>query len=319
MLKKLGLGRLAYHLAYAPYSRARDLWLDGGPRQRRLTAEGKIAMEAAALTLPMPPAGLGAPVVLHLLTGRRFWFQTAFCLWSFAHASGRPIHPVLIDDGTLQAPFTGHLLRLFPHARIRSAAEIEQLLDTLLPPSRFPSLRARRSGFPLLRKLLDPHAGQNGWRLQIDSDLLFFRRPDTLLNWHDAPAAPLRAEDLTNAYGYPLELLASLAGRPVPERVNTGLLGLRSEDIDWERMEFWCRTLLERGGPQYYQEQALAALLLAGQDCVVPDPDAYVLLPRPPEARLCQAVMHHYVAESKRWYFQSNWRRCLAHPPAPKP
>jgi hypothetical protein len=22
--------------------------------------------------------------------------------------------------------------------------------------------------------------------------------------------------------------------------------------------------------------------------------------------------MHHYVAESKRWYFQHNWRRALA-------
>jgi hypothetical protein len=25
-------------------------------------------------------------------------------------------------------------------------------------------------------------------------------------------------------------------------------------------------------------------------------------------------VMHHYVAESKRWYFQHNWRRALPRP-----
>jgi hypothetical protein len=24
--------------------------------------------------------------------------------------------------------------------------------------------------------------------------------------------------------------------------------------------------------------------------------------------------MHHYVAESKRWYFQHNWRRALPRP-----
>jgi hypothetical protein len=35
----------------------------------------------------------------------------------------------------------------------------------------------------------------------------------------------------------------------------------------------------------------------------------YVTLPPPAEARRCSAVMHHYVAGSKRWYFQHNWRR----------
>lgn len=314
LAKKIGLGRLAYHCVHAPLGWAHTLWLDGGPRQRRLTTEGKLAMEQAARRLPAPPSGEGAPVVLHLLTGRRFWYQTAFCLWSFAQTSGRTVHPVLLDDGTLDEACTEPLLQLFPSTRVCCAAEIEARLDQVLPETRFPSLRVRRRGFPLLRKLIDPHAGQAGWRLQIDSDLLFFRRADHLLAWHDAPCVPLRAEDVTNAYGYPLALLNELAGRPVPERVNTGLLGLRSDEIDWERMEFWCRTLLKRGGPQYYQEQALVALLLAGRECVVPPASDYVLLPRPPEAHACRAVMHHYVAESKRWYFQNNWKRVLAAP-----
>jgi hypothetical protein len=34
-------------------------------------------------------------------------------------------------------------------------------------------------------------------------------------------------------------------------------------------------------------------------------------MPVPPEARDCRAVMHHYVAASKRWYFQHNWQRAL--------
>ncbi len=122
---------------------------------------------------------------------------------------------------------------------------------------------------------------------------------------------PLRATDVQNSYGYPLSVLNALAGQPVPERVNTGLLGLQSEMIDWERMEHWCRTLIEQHGPHYYQEQALVALLLAGRPHIAAPPADYVILPEPPEALDCRAVMHHYVAHSKRWYFQQNWRRVL--------
>lgn len=315
--RRLGLGRLAYHGFHRPAGWLRDLWLDGGPWQRRRTEEGRRAMEAAAAQLPLLPSFSNtAPVTLHVLTGRRFWYQTAFCLWSFARTAQRPVTPVILDDGTLTAEFSGPLLRLFPAARIETVSKIQARLDVHLPASRFPSLRARREVFPLLRKLLDPHAGLTGWRLLVDSDLLFFHRPAVVLDWHDRPTIPLRGEDIANAYGYPLELLAELAGRPVPERVNTGLLGLRSEDIDWERMEFWCRTLIERGGPQYYQEQALVALLLAGRECVVPPLSDYVLLPQPPEALACRAVMHHYVAQSKRWYFQHGWRHASQLSPA---
>ena len=309
LARQLRLGRLAYLCVHAPLGWASQLWLDGGPRQRRLTEKGRQAMEAAARTLPTPPEGTGAPVTLHLLTGRRFWYQTAFCLWTFAAASGRPLRPVLLDDGTLDDVCISALRRLFPSVVVHSAAAIDERLDRVLPEARFPVLRARRREFPLLRKLLDPHAGLSGWRLLIDSDLLFFHRPDILLDWHDHPRQPLRAEDIANAYGYPLALLNELAGQPVPERVNTGLLGLRSETIDWERLESWCHSLQQRGGPQYYQEQALVALLLAGRDCTIPPLADYVVLPKPPEALACHAVMHHYVAHSKRWYFQHNWRR----------
>jgi len=306
-------GKLLYHLWYRPYGYTRDLIKDGGPRQRRLTELGRQEMEAAAYTLAPPPSGCGNPVELHFLTGKKYWFQTAFCLWSFAAASKRPLAPVLFDDGSLSESYIEPLKRLFPTLRIITAAESLARLDQFLPESRYPSLRARRLVYPHLKKLLDLHVGQRGYRLQMDSDLLFFRSPDCLLDWHDNPQCPLHAEDVSNAYGYPLGMLAELSGYPnVPERVNAGLLGLRSEDFDWDKMEYWCRELLTRKGPSYYQEQAFLAMLLAGRECIVPAPSDYVILPKPPEALRCEAVMHHYVAESRRWYYPHNWRRFIA-------
>lgn len=303
-------GKLVYHLWYRHYTPLRELWRDGGPWQRRRTEAGRLEMEAAVPRL-VPTVGTGAPVTLYLLTGKKYWYQTAFCLWTFAHHSGRPLAPVIHDDGSLTAMQRDGLQRLFPATRFVSDTEAVATLDQALPAARFPFLRERRRAFALLRKITDIHAGQHGWRLFIDSDMLFFRRPDFLLAWHDAPDRPLRGEDIINAYGYRLELLAELAGRPVPERVNTGTLGLRSDAIDWDRMEYWCRELQTRVGPHYYQEQALIALLLAGVDCAVPPPQDHVVLPRPPEALAPRAVMHHYVAHSKRWYFQYRWRDAL--------
>jgi len=297
-------GKTLYHLWHQPVTYIKN----GGPWKMSLESIGKQEMEAAAHKLPPPLVESQKTVVIHNLTGSRYWYQSAFCLWSFSKASNRLVSPILYDDGSLEKEHIDSLKRIFPLLKVISAEECLARVDSVLTKSRYPSLRKRRLENPLFKKLIDIHAGQSGWKLQIDSDLLFFRRPNTLIEWYDHPVRPLRAEDLDNAYGYPLSLLNRLSRSPVPERVNTGLLGLRSEEFDWDRLEFYCRTLVEQKGASYYQEQALFALHLAGQECIVPDPSTYVLRPKPPEAIECKAVMHHYVSTSKKWYFSRNWK-----------
>ena len=97
-----------------------------------------------------------------------------------------------------------------------------------------------------------------------------------------------------------------------PERVNTGLLGLQSEMIDWGRMEHWCRTLIEQHGPHYYQEQALVALLLAGRPHIAAPRRIMSSLPEPPKRSIAGRSYTTMSPYSKRWYFQQNWRRVLA-------
>lgn len=313
LLRKLRIGQAWYFLYHRPKSVLQQSMSEGGPLEQWRTAQGRDAMIEAARVMPELARELvcRAPVTVHFLTGTRFWYQAVFCIWTFAKCSGRPVHGVILDDGTLQGNQFEAISRVCTSATLIANREIEERLDQHLPATKFPSLRGRRLTLPLMRKILDVHAGQKGWRLSLDSDLLFFRRPTMLLDWLADPSCPIRAIDVQNAYGYPLEIMSGLAGHPVPERVNTGILGLKSDAIDWERMESWCRGLIEARGPHYFQEQALVAMLLAGREHFVAPLADYVTLPRPPEARACRAVMHHYVAESKRWYFQSNWRRVL--------
>ena len=305
------LGRIALHLYHNPIDRLMDLVRDGGPWTRRRTEQGRTAMKHAAGHLPALAAPSGAPLELHLLTGERFWYQTAFCLWSFAHQAGRPLAPVIYDDGTLRPEFREPLQTLFPLTRFVSQAETIAQLDQHLPTAKFPALRERWINYPNIRKLTDVHVGRAGWKLVLDSDLLFFNSPHVLVDWLARPTQPLHAIDCETSYGYSRPLMNELAGASVAELVNVGLTGLNGAEIDWARLEYWCHTLIERERPSYYLEQALIAMLVAGRRCTITPRADYITLPVLPEARDCRAVMHHYVAGSKRWYFQHCWQEAL--------
>lgn len=309
--RALGLGRLAYALWYRPRAGLVRCWREGGPISQAITRRGRLQMAAAARRLPPLPAPTADAPTVAFLTGRRFWYQTAFCFWSLCRQARRPLRAAFYDDGTIDDALGAECLRLFPGSRLERRRAVEDRLDDCLPAARFPTLRARRREYPNLRKLTDVHAGRRGCRLVLDSDMLFFRRPDFLLAWLDEPDRPLHMADVQDAYGYPIALLESLAGRPVPRRLNVGLCGLCSEDLDWGRLETWSRRLQEAAGTSYYQEQALVAMMLAGRDCAVAPAADYRLMPSREEARQPTAVMHHYVDLSKRGYFRHAWKRAL--------
>jgi hypothetical protein len=314
---RLRLGRAAYLVWHKPLAAIARSRREGGPINQWINWRGRCAMADA--TLKLPPRSMPAPNApkVHFLTGKKFWYQTAFCCWSLCHHTGHEFAPVFIDDGTFDDELRGECSRLFPGAGLRGSRELEAELDATLPVEKFPALRGQRRSYLHLRKLTDAHAGHDGWRLVLDSDMLFFRRPDALLTWLAAPDRPVHMLDIQNAYGYPEATLMALAGRPLPERLNVGICGLRSETIDWEKLEFWCARLLAQHGTSYYLEQALCALLLADSNPVRLPADDYLLMPTEPECRAPTAALHHYVAESKRGYFRHAWRHVLADAIAP--
>lgn len=272
-------------------------------------------MEKAASRLtPVPNCTDQVPLDVHFLTGRRFWYQTCFCMYSMIRHSEISLRPVIHDDGTLSRRYADCILKIFPNARIIFAGEAEACLDDHLPHSKFPTLRQRRLLLPLMRKLLDVHAGSSGWKLFLDSDMLFYRRPTFLLEWLQTPARPCHMVDVGRAYGYSEQLMTSLTQAIIPERLNSGICGLNSGALDWEQLEFWCGTMLEREGSSYYQEQALTAMLMASKPCAVVPAKDYVVLPAYEEVMNPQAVLHHYVAECKVWYFRHAWKHILQQP-----
>jgi len=317
--RRANIGKLSLRLWHQPLARVRDSLRNGGPIAERATERGRAEMEGAAAKLaPLPERAGAAQFRVHLLTGRRFWYQSAFCLHSLSRASGCGVGADIYDDGTLDDRLQSTLRRLVPAAAIHTHGALTDRLDALLPESRFPVLRERWRNYPNIRTLIDPHLGYKGWKLVIDSDLLFFRRPSFLIDWILNPDRPVHGVDCEESYGYSRSLMERLAGAPVPPLVNTGLCGMKSESIDWCEVEAWCAELIAREKKHYFLSQAIVAMLLARSPTIATAPAKdYVTKPDRHEALNPRAVMHHYVAESKRWYFGTDWRLARDLPETP--
>jgi hypothetical protein len=277
-----------------------------------LTTQGQSEMALAAARLrplsgPAPEGG----AELHLISGEPFWYQTSFCAYSFLLRAGVRPRMIIHDDGTLKADRADFLRHLFPRATVRPYAETKQRLEEHFPRSKFPLLNARSKAYVVMRKLTAVHGGSAGWKLFLDSDMLFFRQPALLSDWVRAPQRPCHAQEKGGAYGYSRELLKSLAGGGLPRLLNSGVCGLRSEEIDWEQLEHWAARLEEREGPRYLLEQSLTGMLLAGRECLTLPLDEYLVCPGEAEALEPRAVMHHYAGHTRPLFFRHGWRHVV--------
>ncbi len=310
--RDFGLGRAALNFYHRPIGLIRQSIAEGGPFEQRRTEECRLEMIAAAHQLaPVaePEQDDGARV--SYLSGSRYWHQTLFCFVSLQRFSPTKITPVIFDDGTFSDETIAPILRTAPWAEFVTSDAIEEKIERLLPVAKFPRLRARRLEYPHLRKLTDIHVGANAWTLLLDSDILIFRYPEALMRWFARPLS-IYIQDRVTSYGYPDGFMRELVAGAVPARVNVGLYALHGPSIDWERVEYWCARQLDEVGTSYLQEQALTALLLGQAKAEPLLASEYVVLPDLAEGRNPKGVLHHYVAHSKRSYYQFGWRKVAA-------
>jgi hypothetical protein len=308
-----GLTKLYRMTVRRPLNTIRQSIREGGPIEQWRTAHGKSKMIESVASLPQfdPPSqpSSGQSLKVHFLTGEDYWYQTLYCFLSLQRFCTDRITPVLYSDGSPPGPYWDEFQRVVPWADIRGEQETEERIQQALPPDKYSLLHEwRHDTPPLLRKLVDLHAGSSGWKLLLDSDMLFFRRPDFLIEWLRCPSKPCFMVDVSSFYSYSSQLRYELVEYPIPEAVNIGILGLKSGNVDFDRMQEWLEILIEEEGAKYPLDQPLCSLMLAGCECEIAPPDKYVVLPSLEEGRNPSSVLHHYVAESKRPYFQYGWR-----------
>eukprot|EP01037_Dinobryon_pediforme_P013983 gene13983-14100_t len=265
---------------------------------RRMMHMQRAMMKAAAALKPEYSAADGLPV--YFLTGKKYLYQTLFCIKSLCfHANGK-FRFILVDDGTFDQALIDNMRHQLPGAEIVTQERIIQNLDRILPKERFPVIRNKRETYPHLRKLTDIHILEdNNWKLVLDSDMLFCDEPAELLQWLKNPDRPLHLVEREESYGYEMDLMEQFAGTGIPRYLNVGVIGLNSDAIDWGQVENWISGLEKAGGKTYYLEQALSAMLMAGQIHQGLNASRYIVNPVIAAISNGSGVLHHYVDTSK--------------------
>lgn len=249
---------------------------------------------------------------VYFLTGKNYWYQTAFCLYSLQKQAGVNIHGVFVDDGTFDEALENQVVSQFPSSRVVIEKIIQQRLDSILPSEQYPVLRERRKNYPHIRKLTDIHTLDNrNPKLVLDSDMLFFHRPEELLQWLRDPEQFLFMKDCERSYGYSDQLMKEIAQtETLPDKLNVGVAGMNSETINWKQLNEWVKLLQQKEGTSYLQEQGITAMMASRKPYILLDEEKYKVKPSLNGAKV-KEVLHHYVAEAKYDYFVKAWPKVL--------
>jgi hypothetical protein len=274
---------------------------------RKMTANRKLMQKAAFGLPPVNSDASGLP--LYFLTGKKYLYQTLFCIRSLTKSSKQQFRFVIVDDGSFDAHMIGEINRLLPGAEIITQTIIDQNLEKILPLSKYPVLRHKREVYPHLKKLTDIHTLPiEGWKLVLDSDMLFFASPVTIISWLKNPDKPVHMVDCLESYGYSQQLMKELTGHAIPSMLNVGVIGLNSASLNWSVLENWVMKLEEKEGTTYYLEQALSAMLIGEAPTVVLPSEQYIVNPDDHLIEETMGILHHYVDLSKKGYFNKAWK-----------
>ncbi|MEZ5326114.1 MAG: hypothetical protein R3F19_13770 [Verrucomicrobiales bacterium] len=253
------------------------------------------------ISVPKAHADDTSPPV-HVLAGEEQWLMAAWMLTSFLHFTDRPWNIFVHDDGTLSENARAELIRLFDGITIvpRSDADVV-MKDTL---GMYPRCAAYRDAHPLGIKCFDiPHMAKGERFLLLDSDVLFFKRPDQILAWaeDENDHSTWFNQDPQEPSSLSLDQCQSDLGFSLWPRVNSGLCLLHKDSIRLTNFEQWLELAAIKNGIAWRTEQTLLALGASrtGKGGLLPEGYEVSL----GKTRKPDAIARHYVgAVRSRFY-----------------
>lgn len=263
---------------------------------KALTLRGVLEMAAARrqylhhiLKAPPIPSREG-DIELHMLLNHRRIYEGLWALYSFAYFCEVSCRVIVHSDGSLTETGVGILSRIFPGCRVISKMSADREVTGFLNSHGLRRLsEIRRSGPVLMMKIIDSRFFSEAPNfIVIDSDVLFFDAPLTLTL---SPQGRGEGEGyspnlymMDNSYRYCAseQELQEILGRPCLEKVNSGVIRIEKNALNFERMEQYLThpafsdKRIEKG--EHYLEQTLWAMEMTqmGAD---PLPETYALCP----------------------------------------
>src|SRR4051812_29425512 len=106
-------GKIVYSLFYRPAGFLKRIGRRGLKRSWQ-QEQGRRCMLKAAYSLKGIEGKSGRCFDVYFLTGQKYWYQTAFCLFSLQKDSSLNIKAWLVDDGSFDDDLESQVLSQFP-------------------------------------------------------------------------------------------------------------------------------------------------------------------------------------------------------------
>ncbi|MBW4646746.1 MAG: hypothetical protein KME23_27795 [Goleter apudmare HA4340-LM2] len=239
------------------------------------------------------PSGLGA-IEVHMLLHHKRIYEGLWALYSFAYFCAQPCRIVVHNDGSLSNFDVKLLNQLFPQCQVIDRKMADSVVENYLrSEGLFKCLRIRQKVVHVL-KLFDPcFFSTNNFFISLDSDVLFFSRPQELINGIESVDdifhfPNLYSQDVCDAYSLKeLDLVNLLQKDPI-KRLNAGVLRVNRGSIDFKKIEEYLKHpdfYHEDGRADYYTEQTLWAMEFTRLNAL-PLPNTYAICPSTDEPNL---------------------------------
>lgn len=252
---------------------------------------------------PAPPVDENLPYTVHTLLCKRDLSMGICAAKALNLAANLALPWVFHDDGSLRTEDFSLLRRHFPGARIVTRTEADQRASEVLRD--FPRCNAWRNRHVLMLRLLDVPQWAGGTRIWfVDSDQLFFQRPNEILALLDKPLGMnFFSRDITDSYVLDSDKIKEITGVDIYKRVNAGLGVVNRADMRIELIEQWLGQLEpffnERTIYHRLEQTLLAMLASVSSQGIAHLPPSYdVALDKPVEHSVCK----HYVGRIRHGF-----------------
>jgi hypothetical protein len=247
------------------------------------------------------PVTESAAVEIHVLTYRRDYLSALWALKSFYHYSGVSYPLTIHVQGRETSRMMARLRAHFPRATLITQTEADSSTEQWLVERGYSRLLAARRTSMMMMKLIDfIIACQATHLLAIDSDVIFFRRPDQMLIATNKPLpGDLYMHDAASSYNISENRALKELGIDLVPRVNCGIM-LFPRDI--QRLGR-CEDYLAHpdvAQPNGLIEQTMHALYASEQHRVGYLADSYFVSPNETTAQLDELICRHYAGSSRR-------------------
>jgi hypothetical protein len=243
----------------------------------------------------------GSPTELHVLCHGSDWLLAIWMLKSFLHYSGRQHILVIHLQKETKPSVQLHLAHHFPDARILLPGPSRQLVGNALVRAGLINCLRWWLQSPIMHKLFGVQILSASTNLVgLDADVLFFRRPDELLQTNCQPWPWFTfQQDQMDSYTLSREEASNQLGIPLAARVNTGIMVRAREALDLRQVEELLQSPLV-AKPSGHLEQTLYALAGSATGRIRLLPQEYALT-LDGSVDVATAACRHYAGPSKRW------------------